>query len=99
MEANDPELDAAKRSLHAAEAALRQLDSTNAPGSAPASADSLRAATRGALSALADVGRALSSGDGPEALRIGCPFCGRMVMPAATLCGFCWRKLDPKPRA
>ena len=28
--------------------------------------------------------------------RVGCSFCGRMVMPAATLCGFCWRVLSPK---
>jgi hypothetical protein len=30
-----------------------------------------------------------------EIARIGCRFCGRMIMPAATLCGFCWRVLSP----
>jgi hypothetical protein len=24
-----------------------------------------------------------------------CPFCGRIVMRAATSCGTCWRKLEP----
>ena len=32
--------------------------------------------------------------DGPR--RIPCPFCQQMIMPAATLCGFCWRKQNPK---
>ncbi len=26
---------------------------------------------------------------------VACPFCGNRVMRAATLCGSCWRKLDP----
>jgi hypothetical protein len=30
-----------------------------------------------------------------EIARIGCRFCGRMIMPAASLCGFCWRLLNP----
>jgi Double zinc ribbon domain len=24
-----------------------------------------------------------------------CPFCGSIAMRAATLCGICWRKLEP----
>ena len=26
--------------------------------------------------------------------RVPCSFCGRLMMPTATLCGFCWRRRD-----
>ena len=28
-------------------------------------------------------------------VRVPCPFCQQLVMPTATVCGFCWRKLAP----
>jgi hypothetical protein len=32
----------------------------------------------------------------PEVPRVACTFCGSMIMPTATLCGFCWlRRADP----
>ena len=39
------------------------------------------------LSALADAEAA--------PVRVPCPFCQQLVMPTATVCGFCWRKLAP----
>jgi hypothetical protein len=30
----------------------------------------------------------------PDAPRVPCSFCGKMIMPNATLCGFCWRRRD-----
>ena len=27
-----------------------------------------------------------------DATRVACSFCGRPMMPTATLCGFCWRR-------
>src|SRR5947208_10811605 len=30
-----------------------------------------------------------------EAPRIGCPECGRQIMAAATMCGYCWARLSP----
>jgi hypothetical protein len=32
-----------------------------------------------------------------ESPRIACAFCGKPMMPAATICGFCWRRpIDSK---
>lgn len=42
-----------------------------------------------------------AAGPGPEetahldALKRSCPTCGKSIMAAATLCGFCWTKLTP----
>jgi len=30
-----------------------------------------------------------------ESLRRDCPTCGRRMMAAATLCGYCWTKVEP----
>lgn len=32
-----------------------------------------------------------------ESCRVSCPRCGRRIMAAATVCGFCWTKLAPPP--
>ena len=95
MENASPNLDAAKRSLEGAELAMRRLQSAVTADIPAFPADQLRSATKTAMSALADLGRALSAGD-VEISRVACPSCGRMVMPAATLCGFCWRGMVPK---
>ncbi len=58
----------------------------------PADAD-----TTGLLSAWARIVEFLALGPAPE-LR-ACPFCGAVGMRAATLCGTCWRALDPPPFA
>jgi hypothetical protein len=42
-----------------------------------------------------DLVKQLALGPAPE-LR-GCPACEQLVMRAATLCHFCWRKLTPPP--
>ncbi len=49
--------------------------------------------TAGLLSAWARLVDFLALGPAPE-LR-ACPFCGAVGMRAATLCGTCWRRLDP----
>ncbi len=49
--------------------------------------------TAGLLSAWASLVDFLALGPAPE-LR-ACPFCGGVGMRAATLCGTCWRRLDP----
>ncbi len=49
--------------------------------------------TAGLLSAWARLVEFLALGPAPE-LR-ACPFCGGVGMRAATLCGTCWRRLDP----
>ncbi len=47
----------------------------------------------GLLSAWAKLVEFLALGPAPE-LR-ACPYCGGVGMRAATLCGTCWRRLDP----
>jgi uncharacterized OB-fold protein len=37
--------------------------------------------------------RLLAQGGEPaDVSRVPCSFCGQLIVPAATLCGFCWRK-------
>ncbi len=83
----------ARQRLEAAQLGLRQLDATALAGGAAIAAG----VVRGALTIVKnDLDGAVSLLSGPgEIARVGCPFCGRMVMPAATLCGFCWRVLRP----
>jgi hypothetical protein len=77
------ERQSARRHLEAARAELRLLD-TALPGR-------LQAAMR----ELDEADRLLTSTDDAAApKRRGCPFCGKQIMANATLCGFCWRKLD-----
>lgn len=37
-------------------------------------------------------------GAAPAPLRVPCDFCGRQIMPAATLCGFCWHARQAQTR-
>jgi hypothetical protein len=95
MDRTGPDLDLARQSLQGAGAAMRQLLAAASPGSTTVSADQVRGAAESAVRALTEVDRALSTDDSIG--RIACRFCGRQVMSAATMCGFCWRRLDPKP--
>ena len=95
MDRTGPDFDLAKQSLQSAEVALRALLAAATPGGAAVSADQLRGAGQNVVRALAEVDRALTGDAAPA--RIACPHCARKIMPAATLCGFCWHRLDPKP--
>jgi hypothetical protein len=54
--------------------------------------ENIRAAVASALGALEDAQSLVV--DPRESTRVPCPFCGTRVMPAATLCLSCWRRLD-----
>jgi hypothetical protein len=95
MERMQLDLDFARRCLDGAEVALRQLTSAAAPGAVDLPATQVRGVTQTAMSALADLGKALSLSE-VEIRRVPCPSCGRMVMPVATRCGYCWHALSPK---
>ena len=53
----------------------------------------LRVEVAFAMGALAEAQSVVT--DPREAERVACRFCGYQVMSDATLCLFCWRKLDP----
>jgi hypothetical protein len=73
----------ARESLRALGALLQPLE----PGV-------VRAAITAAAGALDGAAHALDA-NGVDAARVACPFCGKRVIRAATVCGFCCRKLDP----
>jgi hypothetical protein len=54
------------------------------------------AARRRLLASLAQLEKVLALGPEPE-LR-ACPHCYRLGMRAATLCGYCWTRLEPPER-
>lgn len=56
----------------------------------------LRGAVGSALDALQEAHAIVV--DPREARRVSCPHCGHRVMPDATLCVSCWRKLAPTSR-
>jgi hypothetical protein len=77
--------EAGRRHLQAARVTLRELGSL-----AGVAGSSLSGAT-----VSAEVTRILTELEGldneaPAVQRVPCDFCGRLIMPAATLCGFCW---------
>jgi len=54
----------------------------------------VREAVTSAMHQLAEaVGLLPQAAEAVVLARVPCRFCGQMIMPAATLCGFCWRKL------
>jgi hypothetical protein len=77
----------ARENLRALAALLHPL----APG---VTSNAVRAAITSAAGALDGAAQALDV-DAADAARGPCPFCGQRVIRAATLCGSCWRKLDP----
>jgi hypothetical protein len=77
------ERQSARRHLELARAELRLLDAV-IPGR-----------LKTVMQELDEADRLLASSDDASApKRMGCPFCGKQIMANATLCGFCWRKLD-----
>lgn len=82
----------ARHRIEAVQAELRQLDttvSTSGPSLAPVLVH------RALVTAMNGLDGAVGLLSAPDTIaRIGCRFCGRMIMPAATLCGFCWRTLS-----
>ena len=54
---------------------------------------------KAAMHELDETSRLLTSpGDAELPKRIGCPYCGNQIIAKATLCGFCWHKLDAAAR-
>src|SRR5438552_7799210 len=84
---------AARRHLELAQAGLRRLDTPVSTAGGEPTASVMRGVVTAAMNELDGAVRLLS--EPGEIARIGCRFCGRMIMPAATLCGFCWRVLGP----
>jgi hypothetical protein len=93
MGASDSDQAAARRHIEVVQAGLRQLDTTAGMGSGDVSSTVVHGAISAALNGL-DGAVILLSVPGDES-RVGCRHCGRMVMSAATLCGYCWRVLSP----
>jgi hypothetical protein len=99
MELTDPALAVARRHLDAARAALRDLGSGSIADSAIVVARTLvHSAVHVAMNELDGLDRALAP-DEPGIQPIACPFCANRIMPAATLCGFCWRDLTSQNKA
>jgi hypothetical protein len=93
MGASDSDQAGARRHLEVVQAGLRQLDASATTGGADVASSVVRGAIKAAMNEL-DGAVLLLSAPG-EAARVGCRFCGRLVMPTATLCGYCWRALTP----
>ena len=93
MGASDSDQAAARHHLEVAQAGLRRLDATASTAGAGPTTSGVPVAVTAAMNELDGAVRLLSAPG--EIARVGCRFCGRMVMPAATLCGFCWRALSP----
>jgi hypothetical protein len=83
---------AARRHLELAQAGLRRLDTPASVAGGEPTAGVMRGVVTAAMNELDGAVRLLS--EPGEIARIGCRFCGRMIMPSATLCGFCWRVLS-----
>jgi|GEM_PF-5892518 len=81
------------RHLEAARTVLGRLRQT-ATAEASVARDEVLARVQGTLDELALIGHLVRAADeGPS--RVPCRSCGGMIMPAATLCGYCWRKRTP----
>lgn len=82
--------------LHAAQESLHRLGALLPAGGGSVEATLVRGPATAAQSQVDEAVRLLALRDEPsEVGRVACSFCGRMIMPAATLCGFCWRKRTP----
>jgi len=98
------ERESARRHLEIARAELGLLDvaavTTVGAGVAPGAFNALvTRRLKTAMQELDETSRLLTSpADAELPKRIGCPFCGKQVMANATLCGFCWHRLDAAPR-
>jgi len=95
VKAADAELVAALLQLHMAQESLHHLDILLAAGDGAIGGAPVRSRAAAARSQVDEAVRLLAHGQAGESLpveRTPCRFCGQMIMPAATLCGFCWRK-------
>jgi len=95
LKAADAERVSALKQLHTAQESLHHLDILLAAGEGAIGGALVRDQAAAARSQVDDAVRLLAHGHAGESLpveRTPCPFCGQMIMPAATLCGFCWRK-------
>jgi hypothetical protein len=82
--------------LHAAQESLHRLGALLAVVGGSVDVTVARGPTAAAQSQVDEGVRLLALGGEPsEVGRVACSFCGQMIMPAATLCGFCWRKRTP----
>jgi hypothetical protein len=73
---------------------LRALGALLQPQTPDGPSGVVRRALATAVGALDGAAHALDA-NAADAARVACPFCGNRVIREATLCGFCWRKLDP----
>ena len=83
---------AIKQRLEIVAADLRRLDTAALGAAVNVEAAPIREAVTGAMRELAAAVALLPPPDPLEIARVPCPFCAQMIMPAATLCGFCWHK-------
>jgi hypothetical protein len=83
-----------KRHFDAARAALQALEQTATANGPDVPAAIVVKQLRLAMDALNAIDGLRSQDDAtsPEPTRVPCSFCGKLIMPAATLCGFCWRR-------
>ena len=87
------------RQLHAAQESLPRLGALLAAGDGSVDATLVRGPASAAQSQVDEAVRLLAlRGEPSEVARVACAFCKQMIMPAATLCGFCWHKRQPTGR-
>jgi len=85
------------RHLEAARAAIGKLRQT-ATADAAVARDEVLARVQTTLDELALIGHLVGANEqGPA--RVACGACGGMIMPAASLCLYCWRKRTPDAAA
>jgi hypothetical protein len=98
------ERESARQHLEIARTELGLLDAaagtTVGAGLAPGAFNALvTRRLKAAMQELDETSRLLTSpSDADLPRRIGCPYCGKQVMANATLCGFCWHRLDVAAR-
>jgi hypothetical protein len=90
----------ARRHLQAANEALKSLDDLATPQGVSLAGEVVSRYLSVAMDELRGVDQQLPA-IGLQAqtdfVRVPCSFCGKPLMPTATLCGFCWRRRDPLP--
>lgn len=97
---NTPEAEraAALQRLHTAQESLHHLDLLLAARDSAVGGAMVRGRAAAARTQVDEAVRLLAHAHAGEPLpveRVPCSFCAQMIMPAATLCGFCWRKRTP----
>ena len=96
MKDTQTERGAVFRQLHAAQESLHRLDVLLAAGDCNVGAALVRGRAAAARTQVDEAVRLLAQGgEPPDASRVACSFCGQLIVAAATLCGFCWRKRTP----